>query len=146
MKKLIYLLISLLFVNGVIQAKTLCDAVISGREEIVKDLLKAGADPSVADKWGRTPLYYAISRGFRPIVQMLLETGKVDVNAKDSNNDGTMLHVAVEGGYDGIVEDLLKAGADPSVASKYMDATPLQCATSRGFRSIVKMLKTTEII
>lgn len=58
----------------------LLEAIISGNGEpkyqhIVELLLKAGADPNLADKDGITPLHHARSRGYPEIEKRLLAAG-----------------------------------------------------------------------
>jgi ankyrin repeat protein len=54
------------------------EAVLFGRgspthEEIVRVLLAAGADPSIADNDGTTPAEHAETRGYDQIAQLLSE-------------------------------------------------------------------------
>jgi hypothetical protein len=53
--------------------------------QIVRMLLKAGADPNSHDRAGRSALFYAAQLGQRQMVQMLLEAGaERDPSAEDS--------------------------------------------------------------
>lgn len=105
-------------------------AVMGGHAEVVEDLLKAGADPNLANEAGSTPLIMACSRGMEvisevltgqraqkptdwaAIVAALLRAG-ADVNARDKS-EMTPLLMARAGGQKEIAEKLLKAGADPN--------------------------------
>jgi ankyrin repeat protein len=57
---------------------------------IVDALLKAGADPSVADINGMTPLHLACVFGCADSVELLHASGKVDINAEATNALGTL--------------------------------------------------------
>jgi ankyrin repeat protein len=48
----------------------------------VKLLLGQGAELESKDKDGWTPLLHAAEKGHEAVVKLLLDTGKVDVNAK----------------------------------------------------------------
>ncbi|KAI2613394.1 ankyrin repeat-containing domain protein [Hypoxylon sp. NC1633] len=51
------------------------------RAYIASVLLKNGADPTLADEQGFTPLHYACKFGFTDVVRLLLADPRVDVNA-----------------------------------------------------------------
>jgi ankyrin repeat protein len=92
---------------------------------IITHLLRSGADPSKRVH-NRTPLSLAVFDRDVEIVRLLLASG-ADVTGKtyspfveykDRKGDQlgfyeTALHAAVRGGYKEIVEELLKAGANP---------------------------------
>jgi ankyrin repeat protein len=104
----------------------------------VKQLLAAGANPNIADQYGRTPLYYAAVSGNKEIVKILLDY-HADPNRAD--NDGrTPLHDAAgRSGNKEIVQILLDYGADPNSADKY-GTTPLLLAAEYGHKEIVQIL------
>ncbi|NPA12491.1 MAG: ankyrin repeat domain-containing protein, partial [Aquificae bacterium] len=64
-------------------------AVLEGSTDVVSALLKAGANPNVKDREGKTPLHYAV------------------INASDLRSNTAKIEV------------LLKAGADPNAQDKY---------------------------
>lgn len=45
------------------------------QQEIVRLLLKHGANPQMTDKYGKTPLYLAREKGYQEIVDLLLAAG-----------------------------------------------------------------------
>ena len=51
-------------------------ATIHNRDEIAKDLIRAGADPNVTNSFdGNAPLHIAVEQGFKKIQDLLLEAG-----------------------------------------------------------------------
>lgn len=70
---------------------------------IVAALLARGASVNSRDLADNTPLHLAAGRGFVLIVEQLLTSPDVDLNAQ--NNEGSSpLHVAVESGFVDVVE------------------------------------------
>jgi ankyrin repeat protein len=118
-------------------AESLISVAASGKVDVVKRLLSAGAAVDVQDYNGKTPLYKAASRGNVEVVKRLLSAG-ADVNIQ--NDYGwTPLHKAASGGSVEIVKLLLSAGADVKIQNDYGD-TPLHKAASRGNVEVVKRL------
>lgn len=52
----------------------------------------------------RTPLWWAARNGHGAIVKQLTETGKVNVDSKDSEYGRTLLSWAIRNGNDAVVE------------------------------------------
>lgn len=112
---------------------------------LMRTLLEAGADPTLANENGSTPLMVAAGLGTTSpeeeagtevealeSVKLLLERG-MDVNAVDSNGD-TAMHGAAYGNFPAVVQLLAERGADPKIwgrPNKY-GRTPLYIA--EGFR------------
>jgi ankyrin repeat protein len=88
-------------------------AVMESREDVVKCLLRAGADLKTGDKDGMTPLHYAAKQGEGEVVQLLVSEG-AEINAKAELSSGrvTALGLAANGGYMAVMEFLLKAKAN----------------------------------
>jgi ankyrin repeat protein len=93
----------------------------------VRRLLERGADPTLRDKNGFTPIQVAATRkkDFK-ILDLLLANDKVDIN--DGGQSGyTVLHWAVATSDVTTVRFLLSKGANPNVADQN-GATPLHVA------------------
>jgi ankyrin repeat protein len=73
------------------------------------------------------------------VVMLLLQTGKIDMNAKDSNG-ATLLIWAAEGGYKDTVEVLLSVGKADIEAKDSDGRTPLMWAAQRGHKNTVEVL------
>ena len=69
------------------------EAADGGVAEDVKGFLAAGADVNAKDRYGVTPLHYAISDYLKETAELLIAEG-VDVNAK-SNSGETPLDTAI---------------------------------------------------
>lgn len=88
-----------------------------------------------------TPLYYAASFDLRDVVRHLLAHGLTvrQLNAPGSRFGGTALHAAAIREHLEVMEDLLKAVADPSTAD-FNKVTPLHSVASRGILQETRIL------
>ena len=112
-----------------------------GYSDVVEAILTTGAVPSsTTDRNGWTPLMVAINSLHIDTAKLLINSSSSsdDVNAQ-STSGGTALLVATQTGQSVIVNDLLKAGANPSTANE-KGATPLMAAAQRGLTDIVSSL------
>lgn len=91
-----------------------------GNIEVVKVLLKWGADVKARDFYGKTALHCAVSRGSRPLTLLLLEH-HADINVADRFGR-TPLHYAIR--YFPVTRTLLEKGACVSAFDEY-DRIPL---------------------
>jgi ankyrin repeat protein len=126
----------------------------AGRNEIlVGALLERGApvDAPDVDSAGMlsaqavnfdSPLQVAARNGDLEIVRLLLKHRPwVDHRCCDGP---AALGYAAEAGHAAIVEELLDAGADPSIVSNYdrdLQGTPLDAARRRGHAAVVELLE-----
>lgn len=118
--------------------KTLLWAVSNGREEVVRQLLRDGADASTTSAAEISVLHIAARDGSEPIVRLLLEAGAAP-SARDPDTGVTALHRAAERGHPGAAVRLLRAGADID-AKTIGGMTPLHEAARNGHRNVVHML------
>ena len=89
------------------------------------------------------PLCWAVGKGHEAIVQLLLATDQVDVEAKSSSGQ-TPLSLAAERGHEVIVQLLLATGQVDVEAKDKRGWTPLSLAAANGHEAIVQQLLATE--
>lgn len=92
------------------------------------------------DEHGRTRLSCAAESGDKEIVQMLLATGKVNINGRDGEHKETPLIWAAKNGHTAIVKLLLDAGADVNVQEQELGETALTLAIEGGHETTVQAL------
>ena len=107
------------------------------KEATMKFLLEQDdIDPDSRDQHRRTALSLAAERGHIPIVQQLLDSGKVDINGIDGDHDETPLHWAARCGRREIVKLLLEKH-DIDLNATDLDGTPAwKLAKDCGYRGI----------
>jgi ankyrin repeat protein len=114
-----------------------------GKAAAAQALLDHDADPTIPDADGYTPLQSAAADSVQnlPLLQCLLRSSRVDVNAVAGSTNKTALHMAVvnETECAAAVQLLLDHGADPCIkTSSGFDA--LVAATEQGNLSAVRVL------
>lgn len=114
---------------------------------VARELLRAGADPCPADRYGATAVHYAAREAHRDLVPVLLSKGPEALNRLDRGGR-TPLCVAAESGRAVTVRRLLSLGATQPRASPPSSERrrgggircPLQAAVRRNHREVVRIL------
>jgi len=104
---------SLLQLNQGQKNTELIIASVKGNIDIVKILIKNGADINAASPTKETALMYAAMRGNKDVVEILIKNG-ADINIKDTHGNTALIYAArnITRNNDDIVELLIKSGAD----------------------------------
>ena len=92
---------------------------------------------------GRTPLSLAAENGQAAIVQLLLESSKVEADSKATgmvSAGRTPLSFAAEGGHTAIVKLLLKTGKVDADSKDQNGQTPLLYAAASGHKAVFQLL------
>ena len=114
-------------------------ACCKGHSEVVQVLLERGADPTLRDLHGWTPLITASCHGRLEVVVCLLRHGGSSLDAV--NNEGsTALSWASYQGRSGLVRLLLQAGADFTIPNS-QGHTPLYRARQSDCQACVALLE-----
>ena len=71
-------------------------------KEVIKELIRAGADVNLADNTGNTALHYALQYGDQEVARFLVKKG-ADYN-RTNNRGESAVQMAVEKGYDTVLE------------------------------------------
>ena len=126
------------FVKGLDKSSPVCVAAGNANsKDVIQVLLERGADPDLADCYGRTPLHWAARCGNKDVLRHLLDSG-----AKPNSLDKagrTPLHDAAWSGHKDVVLLLLNAGAEPNKATR-IGITPLLIAQEKNCIGIVDIL------
>ena len=129
------------------------------KEAELVQLIGEGANVDFQDEYGRTPLSLAAKEGKAALVELLLETRKVNIGSKD-RDDRTPMSWAAEGGHEAVVKLLLErydvqydskdnGNQTPLQLERYEmqydskdndDQTPLQQAAEGGHEAVVELL------
>jgi ankyrin repeat protein len=114
-------------------------AAASGHEEVVKLLLKRGADATITSVLGMTPLSSACEGGHLGVVELLLDHQGVQALGMTASTGATPLHHAARGGREDVVKFLVSKGVDAN-SQCANGLTPFTEASSRGHVGVARML------
>jgi ankyrin repeat protein len=134
-------------------------AARNGHDAVVRELLTKRIpkiDPDLRDNpYGRTPLSRAAEGGYEAVVELLIETGEVDFDSKDTVFRSTQPRWATEervfgmtpllwaagNGHKGVVQLLLETGkVDVNARDRQFGETPLLWAIKNGHEAVVALL------
>lgn len=114
-----------------------------GLTHMVKKILESpGAEIEIYDRYGQTPMFFAVAGGHEAVTRLLLDKG-ADVNARCSLCAGRPtdpLHEASAAGHDRIVHLLLEKGAQINVQCGLPSGVALHIASYKGFDKVVQIL------
>lgn len=107
-------------------------AAALNKPAVTELLLKAGADPSIADKNKKTALHWSIKSQSTKIAQLLLENG-ADVEACDNDGHTPLHEAAMIPGSEHLIELLIIKWQADVEAPDYVDEhTPLHLSAAHG--------------
>jgi len=113
-------------------------AASEGHFEVVRILLKMGANVDSVSNFLRTPLHLACNKGYTDIVEILLQS-KANVNAQDKDGD-TPIHILAKAGWVECIAICLKCNPDFNIKNIYGE-TPKEVAASLEVRELLVPLK-----
>ena len=135
-KLVVYLVVLIVFNNS--YANSYDDFFVAIRRDdasTVTALIARGFDPNTPDPKGQNGLMMALAEPALKAAQALLDAPKIDVNARN-RQDETPLMIAALKGETGMVRELIAKGADINKPGW----TPLHYAATRGHLEIMSLL------
>ncbi|MEI0580877.1 ankyrin repeat domain-containing protein [Brachyspira pilosicoli] len=131
----------------------LFNALKDGKTDIAVNIIKLGTDVNIKDEYGWSLLHRAVEYNNTAVVKELLESKKIDIEAKLPENtiitndnekwyaDGeTPLLLACYYGYGEIVKMLLNYGANLEARDSIDSAMAIHIAASRGYSDIIEII------
>ncbi len=103
-------------INAGIVGTALHRTIWMERKDLIELLIQRGANVNAKDKWGYTPLSYAVYKDDYLYFMNILITNGAEVDTKDSSGE-TCLHYVATAGRTDAVKLLLKAGASINTKS-----------------------------
>jgi len=105
-------------------------AANKGKKDVITSLIETNCDVNLPDKHGDTILHQCARNGKLEIVELLVGTGRCNLDAKNSAGE-TPLITATKSGFADIVECLARNGADVNCPTEDGDV-PIQLAVRNG--------------
>ncbi|MCY3547366.1 MAG: hypothetical protein F4Z31_13495 [Gemmatimonadetes bacterium] len=118
---------SALAAQQAVAGDALLDAARRGELEVVRELIRSGADVDAKRGDGMTALHLAAERGHDAVARALIAAGAA-VGAGTRIGNYTPLHLAARTGHGAVVVRLLEAGADPNAVTTNSGVTALHLA------------------
>ena len=116
-----------------------------GRLDNIKMLLKNGADIQASSSNGSTILHFASRNSNEEVVEFLLKSNEISVNATDNLNKTPLMHACYDGGLLNNIKMLRQNGADIQARDCY-GLTVLHFASRNSKQEVVEfLLKSNEI-
>jgi uncharacterized protein len=114
------------------------DAVMRGDKAALRSLLQRKADVNAPQVDGTSALHWAVRADDLDTADMLIRAG---AKVSTANREGsTPMQLATLNGNAGMIERLIKGGADPNAALTKFGDTPLMMASRTGKPDAVKVL------
>lgn len=111
-----------------------------GRSDVLRFLIEQNAALDVTDQYGNNALWAACYADNSDCIDTLIQAG-VDIDHQNSASGATALIFAASSGREKVVEQLLAAGADPSLKT-HDDFTALDLASTRNIlKQLSKLVK-----
>jgi len=118
----------------------LISASQQGRTDVVCFLIEQNAAPDVTDQYGNNALWAACYADNSDCIDALIHAG-IDINHQNTASGATALIFAASSGREKVVEQLLAAGADPTLKT-HDDFTALDLASTRKIlKSLSKLVQ-----
>ncbi|KAK7602697.1 hypothetical protein V9T40_006671 [Parthenolecanium corni] len=114
-------------------------AAYAGSLDCAAFILESTSSPNSYDENGNTALHIAVDLGKYPIVKLLLDDPRTNVNAKTLPLHYTALHLAADNGYTECMQALLRSEACVNVTST-RGHTPLHLCCKQSFIDCVQLL------
>jgi len=112
-------------------------AAQAGHEDVVRELLRLGAEPQVKDIHGKTPMHYAAHKGNQQVIELLAEAGG-PLELKDEQGRTPLYTAAYHGIYE-ICLVLLRRNPTLVNVSEMHGWTPLHAAADQGHLAICEL-------
>lgn len=129
---------TLLFTALSMAATDLPAAALQDDVAAAKVLLRDGANPKAANRYGVTPLSIACTNGSAPMIELLLKAG-ADPNTMSPGGETVLMTAARTGRVDA-VNVLLANGADPNFKEPRRGQTALMWAAAEGHTAVVEAM------